>query len=76
MRSHAKAHAHTHTHAQGYTGGATDSYGMYTGAGGMTADSTSTSSLNTINTADNTTALAGPFDKNAPDFVWQRGYSW
>jgi len=67
------------THAgqcPGYTGGATDSYGMYTGAGGMTADSTSTSSLNTINTADNTTALAGPFDKNAPDFVWQRGYSW
>jgi len=59
----------------GYTGGATDSYGMYSGAGGMTADPNSTSALSTVDTPDNTSALA-PYDKNSADFVWQRGYSW
>ena len=66
------------THAgqcPGYTGGATDSYGMYSGAGGMAADPNSTSSL----TAQHTSMLgqnAYGFDNKAPDFVWQRGYSW
>jgi len=54
----ARSHVHARTHTQGYTGGATDSYGTYSGAGGMAADPNSTTSLHSDTTT--TTTLSYP----------------